>query len=102
MNGTPLPTVFHLAYLFAAVLFIVGLKFLSHPARARKGNLLAGLGMAVATIATLVSLWLPGAGTHHQWLILGAIVLGGGVGTIGARRVAITNMPQMVGLLNGA
>jgi NAD(P) transhydrogenase subunit beta len=102
MNGPPLPTTFHFAYMLAAVLFIVGLKFLSHPARARNGNLLAVLGMAVATIATLVALWMPGAQAHNLTLIVGGIVIGGAVGAIGARRVAITNMPQMVALLNGA
>jgi len=102
MNGFTLPTAFHFAYMLAAVLFIVGLKFLSHPARARNGNLLAVLGMAVATIATLVALWMPGAQTHNRALVLGGIVVGGAVGAIGARRVAITNMPQMVALLNGA
>ena len=102
MNDTVLPTVFHLAYMLAAVLFIVGLKFLSHPARARNGNLLAVFGMAVATITTLAALWMPGAQTHNQWLIIGGIVIGGAVGAVAARRVAITNMPQMVALLNGA
>jgi len=94
--------VFQLAYLAAAVLFIVGLKFLSHPARARNGNLLAVLGMAIATTATLVALWMPGAHTRNGALILGGIVLGGAVGAFAARRVAITDMPQMVALLNGA
>ncbi len=102
MNGFALPPAFHFAYLLASVLFIVGLKFLSHPARARNGNLLAVVGMAVATIATLAALWMPGVHARNIGLILGGIVVGGAVGAIGARRVAITNMPQMVALLNGA
>ena len=102
MTGSPLPPAFHFAYLLAAVLFIVGLKFLSHPARARDGNLLAAVGMAVAALATLVALWLPGSGAHHRGLILLGIVAGGVVGAVAARRVAITDMPQMVALLNGA
>ena len=95
---------FNLAYMLSAVLFIVGLKFLSHPARARNGNLLAAAGVAIAGLTTLASLWFPGAGGVHVrngGLILGGIVLGGTIGTIGARRVAITDMPQMVALLNG-
>jgi NAD(P) transhydrogenase subunit beta len=102
MNTTSqLPALFHFAYLLSAVLFIVGLKFLSHPARARQGNLLAALGMAVAGLATLGTLWMPGSGYHHQGLILAAIAIGAIAGTVGARRVAITDMPQMVALLNG-
>jgi NAD(P) transhydrogenase subunit beta len=97
----PLAMLFHASYLLSAVLFIVGLKFLSHPARARRGNLLAALGVTVAGIATLASLWLPGAGFRNQGLILAGIAIGAGVGAVGARRVAITDMPQMVALLNG-
>jgi NAD(P) transhydrogenase subunit beta len=102
VNGPALSTVFQLAYMLAAVLFIVGLKFLSHPARARRGNLLAVFGMGVATLATLAALWMPGSQARNLGLIVGGIVIGGVVGAVGARRVAITNMPQMVALLNGA
>jgi NAD(P) transhydrogenase subunit beta len=94
-------TLFHFSYLLSAVLFIVGLKFLSHPARARRGNQLAALGVTVAGLTTLASLWLPGSGTHNHGLILAGIAIGALVGTIGARRVPITDMPQMVALLNG-
>jgi NAD(P) transhydrogenase subunit beta len=102
MNGTwQLPAVFHFAYLLSAILFIVGLKFLSHPARARNGNLIAALGMTVAGLTTIGTLWVPGSGYHHQGLILAAIAIGAVAGSVGARRVAITDMPQMVALLNG-
>jgi proton-translocating NAD(P)+ transhydrogenase subunit beta len=102
MTGTgPLATLFHFSYLLSAVLFIVGLKFLSHPARARNGNLLAALGMAVAGLTTLATLWVPESGYRNQGLILAAIAIGAVLGTIGARRVAMTDMPQMVALLNG-
>ncbi|HEY2954176.1 MAG TPA: NAD(P)(+) transhydrogenase (Re/Si-specific) subunit beta [Candidatus Eisenbacteria bacterium] len=99
--GATLPALFHAAYLLSAILFIVGLKFLSSPALARRGNGIAALGMAVAVVATLVSLWLPGTGFRNQGLILGGIALGAVLGTVGARRVQMTNMPQMVALLNG-
>ncbi|HEY3214901.1 MAG TPA: NAD(P)(+) transhydrogenase (Re/Si-specific) subunit beta, partial [Candidatus Eisenbacteria bacterium] len=56
-----LPVLFHFSYLLSAILFIVGLKFLSAPARARYGNLLAALGMTVAGLTTLGSLWVPGS-----------------------------------------
>ncbi len=99
--GASLPALFHAAYLLSAILFIVGLKFLSSPKRARRGNGVAALGMAVAVLATLVSLWIPGAGFRNHALILIGIALGGVLGTVGARRVQMTNMPQMVALLNG-
>jgi NAD(P) transhydrogenase subunit beta len=101
MSQFHLPWVFHLAYLISAVLFIVGLKFLSSPARARQGNQLAAFGMGVAAVSTLTILWLPNTGFHNQGLIIGAIVLGAVVGTWGARWVQMTDMPQMVALLNG-
>jgi len=96
------PPLFHLAYIVSAVLFIMGLKFLSHPKRARNGNLVAAAGMAVACVATLGLLFLAGTGYRNIPLIFAAIILGGGAGAIGARVVAMTNMPQMVALLNGA
>ena len=99
-------TLFHLAYLTSAVLFIVGLKFLSHPKRARNGNLVAAVGMAIACITTLGMLFVPnpetGAIARNIPLIFAAILVGGSAGAIGARVVAMTDMPQMVALLNGA
>jgi NAD(P) transhydrogenase subunit beta len=97
-----LRTLFHLAYMVSAILFIVGLKFLSHPKRARNGNLVAALGMAVACLTTLAMLFVPGTDSHNVPLIFAGIVIGGAAGWIGARTVAITDMPQMVALLNGA
>ena len=101
MTAAPLPGIFHAAYLLSSILFIVGLKFLSSPAHARRGNTVAALGMTVAVLAALGTLWMPGAGFHNHGLILGAIALGGLLGTLGARRVQMTDMPQMVALLNG-
>ena len=103
MNASAgLPVVFPIAYLVSSILFIVGLKFLSHPARARQGNGLAALGMAIAVVATLAMLWLPGAGFRNHGLIIGGIVLGAAIGAVFGRRVPMTDMPQMVALLNGA
>jgi NAD(P) transhydrogenase subunit beta len=95
--------VFEFLYLGSAILFIVGLKFLSNPARARQGNTLAAVGMTVATVTLLASLLLhpEGARTHNLGLIVAAIAIGGLAGAIGARRVAMTDMPQMVAILNG-
>jgi len=85
-----------LAYLAAAVLFIIGLKRLSHPATARQGNRLSAVGMLIAIVAT---------GFDHQILsfrliLLGAVI-GSALGLWMARAVKMTAMPQMVGLFNG-
>ena len=90
------PAGIHLAYLASAVLFILGLKHLSSPATARRGNQTAAWGMAAALAATLL---LPGL--HHYDLILVALVIGSALGVWGARAVQMTQMPQMVALLNG-
>ena len=85
-----------IAYIVAAVLFILGLKRLSSPASARSGNRLAAIGMALALVATLldrqiVSFWIIAAGT----------LLGAAIGVYFARTVQMTAMPQMVALFNG-
>jgi NAD(P) transhydrogenase subunit beta len=90
------PVVIHLIYLAAAVVAIVGLKFLSTPARARMGNLLAAAGISLAVVATL---FLPGV--RISPLLIGGLLLGTVLGIAGARMVAMTDMPQMVAALNG-
>jgi len=91
-----LPNAIHLAYLAAAICFILGLKRLSSPATARSGNQIAAAGMGIAIAATL---FMPGL--HNGGLIALALVAGGVAGVIGARRVPMTDMPQMVAMLNG-
>ena len=86
----------NLAYLVAAVLFILGLKGLSSPKSAPRGNLIGAVGMLVAIIATLVDKHVLGFG----WIIAGMVV-GGGIGAYIARTVKMTAMPEMVALLNG-
>ncbi|HEY4028316.1 MAG TPA: NAD(P)(+) transhydrogenase (Re/Si-specific) subunit beta [Candidatus Dormibacteraeota bacterium] len=89
-----------LVYLVAAVLFIVGLKFLSSPAGARRGNQVAAAGMLLAVGWTVVVL-------RDQFTVAGLVIcvlgvlIGGVAGTVGARRVQMTAMPQMVALFNG-
>jgi NAD(P) transhydrogenase subunit beta len=87
-------------YLLAAVLFIVGLKFLSSPRGARRGNQIAGLGMLIAIGWTLVVLrdtFTP-AGIA---ISVAGVAIGTAIGAVGARRVKMTAMPQMVALFNG-
>ncbi len=85
-----------LTYLIAASLFIVGLKFLGSPATARKGNVLAAVGMLLAIIVTLLDQEIVDYTT-----ILVGILIGSAAGAIAAKKVEMTEMPQMVGLLNG-
>ncbi|HEY6116004.1 MAG TPA: NAD(P)(+) transhydrogenase (Re/Si-specific) subunit beta [Candidatus Dormibacteraeota bacterium] len=96
MTGTQVAIT--LAYLLAAVLFIIGLKQLSSPKGARNGNFIAAAGMVVALGATVPLLHFTQAG-----LVITAIgiLIGTVVGTVGARLVRMTAIPQMVALFNG-
>jgi len=87
-----------LAYLLAAVLFILGLKQLSSPKGARNGNFTAGAGMVVALAATVPLLHFTTAGMTVTAI---GIVIGAVIGTVGARVVRMTAIPQMVALFNG-
>ncbi len=91
------PNLIRAAYLVASVLFIVGIKRLSSPKSARQGNTLAAVGMLLALVVTLLDRAILSYGT-----IAAGLVLGGVIGTIAARRVAMTAMPQMVALFNGS
>ena len=82
-----------LAYLVASVLFILALKGLSHPETARRGNLFGMIGMLLAVVTTLLI-------TSNYKLILLGIALGGTVGAIVARRVQMTQMPELVAAMH--
>jgi NAD(P) transhydrogenase subunit beta len=85
-----------LLYLVSIVCFVLALRFLSSPKHARKGNWLGGVGMIVAIATTLL---LEGIG---NWvLIVVGAAIGSAVGFVGARKVKMTAMPQMVALFNG-
>jgi H+-translocating NAD(P) transhydrogenase subunit beta len=87
-------------YLLAAVLFVVGLKFLSSPRGARRGNLVAAAGMVLAVAWTVVILRDAFTPAGIAICVVG-VVIGSIAGTVGARRVKMTAMPQMVALFNG-
>lgn len=90
-----------IAYLIASISFILGLKFLSHPDTARKGNLLAAGGMLLAIVVTM-TLYKDGDKQvqNHVWIIL-AIAIGSVLGYLIAIKVKMTAMPQMVSFFNG-
>jgi len=83
-------------YIVAAVLFIYGLKLLTSPATARKGNLVSAVGMFLAVSATLLNEEI----IDFRWLLIG-IAVGGVIGALFARIVKMTQMPEMVALFNG-
>ena len=87
------PSLTSLAYLAAAVLFILALRGLSHPETARRGNQYGMVGMAIAILATLLQSGMSGAG---YILILLGLVIGGSVGAYIARQIQMTALPQLV------
>ena len=84
------------AYLVAAVCLVVGIRELSHPRTARRGNLVAAFGMAIAILFTLFD-----EDIDEYWLMALGIAIGTVVGIVSSRRVRMTAMPQMVALFNG-
>ena len=91
-----LELIIQLGYVVAAGLFIFGLKMLGSPDTARKGNGISAIGMLVAIVAALLD-----QGIVQYEYILGGMVVGGAVGAVAARTVAMTSMPEMVALFNG-
>lgn len=90
-----------LCYLIASITFILGLKMLSNPASARKGNLVAAAGMSIAIFATIFLYEEDGMRLgNYVWIFTG-LAIGGVVGTLAAKKVKMTAMPEMVSLFNG-
>ena len=83
-------------YIIAFVMFILGVRQGTHPTTARRGNMIAGLGMAVAVGATLAT------DVIGNWpLIAAGLIIGTAIGIVASYRVAMTEMPQLVALYNG-
>ncbi|MDZ7707310.1 MAG: NAD(P)(+) transhydrogenase (Re/Si-specific) subunit beta [Trueperaceae bacterium] len=91
-----MPAVVQLAYVVAAVLFILGLKLLGRADTARRGNMISAGGMLVAVVATLFA-----GGISWLWIVVG-LAIGAVVGGVAARIVKMTAMPEMVALFNGS
>lgn len=94
--------ILEITYLIASITFILGLKMLSHPDSARKGNLIAAAGMLIAIVATitLYQEFDSGKGLNYGLIFLG-LAVGTGIGTVMAKKVQMTSMPQMVSFFNG-
>ena len=83
-----------LGYIVAATLFIFGLKMLSKEDTAARGNLVSSIGMLIAVLVTLIKVIDP-------YLILLAMIIGAGIGSLFALKVKMTSIPEMVALFNG-
>ena len=87
-------------YLAASVLFILGIRGLTHPRTAVRGNILGASGMLLAVVATLLDNQVFGGGAFGLGVILAGVVLGAAIGATLALRIQMTAMPEMVALLN--
>jgi H+-translocating NAD(P) transhydrogenase subunit beta len=95
MSQETLDALINVAYIVASVLFIYGLKMLSSPETARRGNMLSAVGMLLAIVATLLT-----RGMSYQWIAVG-LAVGTVIGAWAAYAVKMTAMPEMVALFNG-
>ena len=94
-------SILEITYVVASVLFIFGLKMLSHPLTARRGNIMAAFGMGFAIIATILFHKKDGEPIGNIPWILAAIVIGTIIGWVIAKKVKMTAMPQLVSFFNG-
>ncbi|HFC00926.1 MAG TPA: NAD(P)(+) transhydrogenase (Re/Si-specific) subunit beta [Phaeodactylibacter sp.] len=92
-------SILDLTYLMGALAFVLGLQKMSTPDTARKGNILAAIGMGIAIIATIIYP-MENANNNFIW-IFGGMIIGGIIGWVAARKVEMTAMPQMVSIFNG-
>jgi NAD(P) transhydrogenase subunit beta len=90
-----LDSLINFSYIIASILFIFGLKMLSSPNTARKGNVISAAGMLLAIVATLLL-----KGMTFQWIVIG-IIIGAGIGAVASYKVPMTAMPEMVAVFNG-
>jgi NAD(P) transhydrogenase subunit beta len=97
-SASTIETLTQLTYLIAAALFILGLKRMSSPVTAVSGVRWAGVGMLLATVVTLV---FTRASSLNLMLVIGAIAIGSIAAWVSGKRVAMTDMPQMIALYNG-
>ena len=94
-------SILEITYIIASILFILGLKMLSHPLTARRGNFLAAIGMVMAIVATILFHRKDGEPIGNIGWILIAMVIGTAIGWVIAKKVKMTAMPQLVSFFNG-
>ena len=92
-------TIIDVAYLIGAILFVLGLRLLSSPDTARKGNIYAAVGMAIGIVSTLGDPRIEG-NNNYLWIAAGMVV-GAAIGWLAAKKIRMTAMPQMVSVFNG-
>ncbi|UCE64329.1 MAG: NAD(P)(+) transhydrogenase (Re/Si-specific) subunit beta, partial [Nitrospirota bacterium] len=90
------PVFINIGYLIASVLFIFGLKGLTHPRTAVRGNLLGASGMLLAVVLTLINQKI----LSYEMILVG-LVIGGAIGAVLAIKIQMTEMPELVALFNG-
>ncbi|MEM9525445.1 MAG: NAD(P)(+) transhydrogenase (Re/Si-specific) subunit beta [Bacteroidota bacterium] len=95
-----LASVLNLSYLAGAIALVIGLRRMSSPDTARKGNQLAAIGMGLAILTSLFYPLEGAVNNNYAWIVV-ALLLGAGLGWVIARRVKMTAMPQMVSIFNG-
>ncbi|MGK0288826.1 MAG: NAD(P) transhydrogenase subunit beta [bacterium] len=88
--------IINLSYIISAILFVLGIKMLGSPDTARRGNLISSVGMLIAVVVTLLNQKI----ISYQWIVVG-LVVGSLIGTIVAKKVEMTSMPEMVAIFNG-
>lgn len=93
--------ILEICYLIASVLFVIGLKRLSDPKTARKGNIMAAVGMGLAIVATIALHTQDGQPIGNYGWIISGILIGTIIGWLAAKKVKMTAMPEMVSLFNG-
>ncbi len=94
-------SILSLCYIIASVTFIIGLKMLSNPATAKRGNLIAAAGMAIAIAGTIFLYENEGKKLGNYAWIFGGIIIGSIIGTLTAKKVKMTAMPELVSFFNG-
>ncbi len=93
--------ILEISYILASIFFIVGLKMLSHPESARKGNIIAAVGMVMAIVFTILFHKKDGQSIGNIGFIITALLIGTVIGWGVAKKVKMTAMPQLVSLFNG-
>ena len=96
-----MPSILSICYLIASVTFILGLKMLSNPVTARRGNLIAAGGMIIAIAGTIFLYENDGQRLGNYPWIFAAIIIGSIIGTLTAKKVKMTAMPELVSFFNG-